>query len=671
MLPNPTSCFPKTQTKVPLLLVIMLMLGLLLVGPPAKAQDRRANNEQLERVLKGTKRASTIASIPPEFVAAIKREYDASREIQKEISFNAYLANRYFSVREKVELSAGTFVARGRRSASMCADGACDRSLDPDVWTGAWTGGAGTNISNLDLPVAAWRSGLVPNNNSLDDLECGSGQDPHALQAHHSIVPDGTDPRIPSLRTVAPIPASGNLASLRLGNRCPGFGAERVAKTFVVARGQTTLEFWYAMVAQLPDKHELEEQPGFGAFLVKSDSTLVNDLIDIDPTTPGRQNFVVSDHNNRFFGADNTEPETVVYRDWTCVTIDLSGFEGETLTLVLVNRDCLLSGHWGYAYVDSFCLGCHGNPSGDASFNMVKSDCPKGELCFDYTAPKLPDGTTGEVTVTLELYQNGSLVNTLTSGPLTSDGTFCFTNVAAGLNPALGGFDFRAVANFSIRGATISPKEMGRQGEGIILGKNNDCLSPPVPVDPCCPPWNTDQLQNVLVYEDTGPISAPYRLRFHPSTIFNNQMKAYVNYLHSLDPRVKSIGISFTLYDQGTGDDPASSFGPPIPPGDLIKYTFNNGIVTGPNIGSATGFFTQSLQVNRWYAVRTRVTIPDGKAFLPDKCVEVTIFVRVQVMTNRSTLPSITLPRQPPSVLQFSDGKKILKSLPLNGISQR
>ncbi len=669
--PNSQSPFAHTarrrlgHSKLSLLLVIVtLVVGLMPIAKPL-AQQRPTNDEQLQKLLKGTKRAPTIAKIPPEFVAAIKREYESTRDIQKEVSFDVYLANRYRTVMDQIELSGGTFVLPGGRLAAMCADGNCDAPLNPSIWTGAWTGGTMGNITDANLPIATWTTGLVPNNNSISDLTCGD----HGSQAHHSIVPNGNDPVIPSLKTVAPRPASGNVSSLRLGNRCPNLGGERVSKTFTVAPGQTTLEFWYAMVAQDPG-HTPQDQPGFGAFLIKSDGTPVTGLIDIDPTTPGQQNFIVSDRNNPFFGFDNKE---VVFRDWTCVTIDLKGLENQTLTLVLVNRDCGRSGHWGYAYVDSFCLGCGGNPSGDASFNQAKSDCAKGQICFDYNVPKLPNGTTGQATLTLELYQNGSLVNTLTSGPLPSNGTYCFTNVTAGLNPSLGGFDWRAIATFTIPGVTISPKEIGKKGDGFITGKNNDCtLPPPVVFDPCCPPWNKNQLQDALFYQGSGSISAPYTMKFQPGASINDPLKAYVSLLHALNPAVNSVGITFSLHDQGTGVTPATGFGPQLPPGAIAKWTRNSsGIVTGPSITPSAGFFTQPMQVNRWYAVRSVITVPDGPSFVLEKCAVVTIYVRVQVLMNSSPRQPSTITREPAPVLQFSDGQKLLQSIPLNESTQQ
>ena len=86
-----------------LLATALFTFGLMLISTQnISAQDRRGNDEGLQRLLKGTERAKTIARIPAPFVAAIKREYEASPALQKETKFEPYLANRYFGVMDSV-----------------------------------------------------------------------------------------------------------------------------------------------------------------------------------------------------------------------------------------------------------------------------------------------------------------------------------------------------------------------------------------------------------------------------------------------------------------------------------------------------------------------------------------------------------------------------------------
>lgn len=604
-------------------------------GPPTEAS--------LQRLVQGTQRAKTIAQIPPAFVRAIEREYERSPELRAETTFESYLASRYFWVMESLALRRGSRLKTSQAIAPMCADGTCDGPLDPNVWTGAWTGGAPVDISDANLSIATWMAGLVPNDNSISDTACG----PHASQAHHSIVPDGSDPEIPSLRTVAPNPAV-NPASLRLGNRCMNYGGERISKTFTVMPGQTTLQFWYATVFEDPG-HPPAEQPGFGAFLF-SGSTSLSSRIDIDPTTSGNQNFIVADLSNPFFGIKDPQ-DIVVYRDWTCVTVDLTGLEGQTLTLVLVNRDCGQGGHWGYTYIDSLCLGCADPPTGDVLFNLAQTPCGQGKICFDYTVPRLPNGTTGKVNLTLAVSQNGALVKTLMSGDLTANGTHCFTNILSGLDPSIG-YEWKATANFLVPGATIDPKE--------ITGTSNDCTSSTI--NPCCPPWNRDRLAEMLFYQGSGSISAPYTLKFQPTAALKSQMQAYIDYLHATNPAMQAITIDWRLHDQGTGTMPTTPLGPQV---GVTAYTTWNSPGTGnPVISGDPNFFSlpnpYPMVVGTWYRVHTGIYLENGQAFFPDICAENEIWVRVQVL-KASGKP----------VLEIWGRDNLLKRIPLRNFAAR
>lgn len=660
--------FRKTTSKSPLTrisqmtfvnpnLLLLLATALFTVGlmlsstQNMSAQDRRGNDEGLQRLLKGTERAKTIARIPAPFVAAIKREYESSPALQKETKFEPYLAHRYFGVMDAVELVEGKFRLPDRRPVTMCTDGTCDGPLNTSVWSGAWTGTQPTDISDANLPIGTWTPGIAPNNGSISDTACGTA----ASQAHHSIVPNGTDPEISTMRTVAPTPIS-NGASLRLGNRCPNFGGERVSKTFTVVAGQTTLQFWFAAVFQNPTGHGPAIQPGFGAYLLNG-STPIPNRIDLDPTQAGAQDFIVADMTNPFFGV-KPGSTVVVYRDWTCVTVDLKGLEGQTVTLVLANRDCGAGAHWGYTYVDSFCLGCAGNATGDATFNPGKSDCAKGQICFDYTVPKLPNGTTGQVNLSLGLYQNGVLVNTLTSGPLTTSGTYCFSTLAAGLNQSAGGFDWQATANFTITGATIAPIVIGSRGDGFVTGTNNDCRFPPKPIDPCCPPWNKDLLKDTMFYHGSGSISAPYTMHFQSNTSLNTQLQTYLNYMNSLNPAITQLIIDWELRDGNTYPIPGAVISNPA------ATTWNypgsgNFAITGD-----ANFFSQStnsfpMQVGNWYYVSARIHLPRGQTFFSEKCSPVSMWVRLQVIGAKGRAGS------QPAVLEISDGQRIIQQVPI------
>lgn len=481
--------FRRTKTAFVVLSIInfsilsMLFLGILSKSTIAQIRQstQQAQEDELLKLLRGTKRAKTIAEIPAAVRELIKRQYDGDRGIQKEVEFERFLANRYFWAFEAVE-NQNWINGTPTPLSDMCDAGIlwAENKLNPSVWSAAWTGGSTSVITDANLPVAIWTNGILSGSNldvgvnnpanPMDFAACNN----HSQQAHHTIVTTGNDSTINTLSTTAP----GQTHSIRLGNRCYKNGAEKVKKTFKVT--SNTFSFWYAMV--MTDRHgtQFSTQPGFGVYLYDQNNNPIAPGaigLDLDASQTGMNEFLPANAGNLFQQSSTFNSSPILYKGWTPVSLDLSAYIGQNITIVFANRDCLGTYDWAYTYISGFCSSTIGAPTGSAEFNAGKSDCAKGEICFDYTIPKSTNGTTGKVNLTLELYQNGSLVTTLTSGDLTSNGTFCFKNVANGLNSSVGGFDWRATANFTIAGATIAPKEIGKKGDGFTEGKNNDCVT--------------------------------------------------------------------------------------------------------------------------------------------------------------------------------------------------
>jgi len=197
-------------------------------------------------------------------------------------------------------------------------------------------------------------------------------------------------------------------------------------------------------------------------------------------------------------------------------------------------------------------------------------------------------------------------------------------------------------------------------GEFILVKLKFACDMPPTDVDPCCPPWNQNLLKDMMFYQGSGSISAPYTLAFQPTTAFKNQMQIYINYLHALNPAMTAI--AWRLHDEGTGNLPFTYWGTQIPPTAYVSWTWNTTGIGNPVLSPATGFFTQPaypafpMQVGTWYAVQTGIYLENGQHFFPDKCAENTIYVRVQVLAAKA---------RGAQVLEISDGKRVIKTVPI------
>ena len=355
----------------------------------------------------------------------------------------------------------------------ICDNGDFESGLDPKQWEGA----KGTVPPNGDPVLSTFVSGIE----SDSDIENAAG---------HQTLVSGADPIVPPLSTTAPYglagPPSVSTRAVRIGNAAVNSKSELLAKTFMVTPSNAVIKFWFAVVLQnpmpTPDNphiavHAYEEQPSFWVRVtnVKDPTTPLANVVDLG--NPVEKDKVVADKDNLFFKSVVVDDVVVVYSEWRCAQIDLSKHIGETVTVEFITEDCTRGGHFGYAYIDNFCGSCGGSSAGDIGFNQAaSSNCGRGKLCFDYTLPK-SGATTGNVTITLDIVQNGSVVQTYSSGPQSTGTQYCFPIDPAtitGLSSGPGYFDFAATAAFSIGGSSLGTLSAGTVPNGQNAVQNDD-----------------------------------------------------------------------------------------------------------------------------------------------------------------------------------------------------
>ena len=193
-------------------------------------------------------------------------------------------------------------------------------------------------------------------------------------------------------------------------------------------------------------------------------------------------------------------------------------------------------------------------------------------------------------------------------------------------------------ATFTPTSVTVQIGPPGSQvdwlpGEFILLRLFYGCPTPPPPpIDPCCPPWNSQRLGEQMVYQGTGGISAPFTLKFTPTALQTQQLRAYVNYLSSFGTGINTISILFRLVPAGTGATCA--------PGQqiLASATESWTATTGPNPPTpAAGLFpTGIMVVNTWYSIQTVISLNNGLTFFPASCANSSICVRIQFVAFKS-----------------------------------
>jgi gliding motility-associated-like protein len=162
---------------------------------------------------------------------------------------------------------------------------------------------------------------------------------------------------------------NGSNNSIMLGNGTAslsgGIGREASGVTYTYSIPATatvfSILFYYAIVLEDPS-HTPEAQPRFRARIRDVGTGMNIPCVDFDfiasSSLPG---FLPSPFNFN-----------VKYKDWTPISIDLTGMAGKTIELEFITTECTQNGHFAYAYVDvnSTCNGaitgttiCPGDPS--------------------------------------------------------------------------------------------------------------------------------------------------------------------------------------------------------------------------------------------------------------------------------------------------------------------
>lgn len=328
---------------------------------------------------------------------------------------------------------------------------------------------ANGNFESGSIDVTQWKGGFgfaaSGQPNPLTFTEGIMSGPINSGSSYQTVVGVGTDP----VTGIPTVPSDGGSYALRIGNYVTGAGSEFISKTIQVTAGQTIFPFKYALVFQDPG-HNPADQP---AFMVKAYDCNGTELTGVCDLGNG-SNVAVSNASNPFFQSIGG---SIAYRNWSQAQINLSAYIGQTVTIVFLNKDCSLGGHYGYTYIDNLCSICQSGCQYTLSINnSTTSTCSQGTICADYSLPTA-NNITGSLIIDLKIYQNGVQVGSTISSPSLTTGTsHCFNidPTALGLNNALGGFDYTLTGRFTINGFPLSPIIVGNPPTGQTPGSNDD-----------------------------------------------------------------------------------------------------------------------------------------------------------------------------------------------------
>ncbi|MCB9448241.1 MAG: gliding motility-associated C-terminal domain-containing protein [Flavobacteriales bacterium] len=228
---------------------------------------------------------------------------------------------------------------------------------------GAWvctcnSCGAGSSPTKSPCcPIKCDQAGLQPGVNSVNGtLGTCSALTPTAGNVRHTVTTGGgTDPNSDgNIPVVAP--GGGNF-SVRIGNQEAGWEAECLSQSFTVSPQNALFTYMYAVVFMDPPGHTDDNRPRFEINITDPNGDPVpcgGEYLVVSKDAESQEGFkkATSPNCSRDSEGDTTN---VWYKEWTPVATDLSSFINQQVTIKFCTADCGQGGHWGYAYVDTYC----------------------------------------------------------------------------------------------------------------------------------------------------------------------------------------------------------------------------------------------------------------------------------------------------------------------------
>lgn len=371
----------------------------------------------------------------------------------------AFLRHQYFIDNPKARLVYRT------DSAPVCTNGGFEQ---------ATSSGLNTAFSNTYMGFTSvhlqGECNMIPENNSLDGLEWTPAIDLTMNNNEFAIVSEGPDPVVGAeLNMVNNGEYAVRINSKVCSNPSPNRGVNGLVKLVTLQQsGIQNIRFSYALVAESPNHDADSQNPFFVARALDSNGIELDRICVI--SNPMDNSFFNELNNNNCEAA-----VSILWQDWTCGVLTVNGNVGDEIILEFIAADCGKTGHYSYAYVDDICANtCDEGDDFQGSIELSPNDysCDDFhlEICGEFTLPNL-NGDVGTInSLSLDILNNGSVVNTLTT-PMITGNTFCFLVNEADFPTSNVGYDFQANIIFDIGNGTQSASDTHTNP-----GQNNDYI---------------------------------------------------------------------------------------------------------------------------------------------------------------------------------------------------
>jgi hypothetical protein len=472
------------------IILILLAANCLAIGNAQVVAD----TSQLPEIISGLKKELSAQKLKP---AQIEQEVRAFRE-------------SFLSSKSRVPLS--EYKKFVKKSIIACDNGSFE-SNDLSGWTPiCYKNGGGLPLgSNLQLAPSSPITGASYGVNVLDNSH-DEGRHWHQLTPIGWGFEDWLSTSSPAYNIPVVLSSSGNY-SLRLGNRSQNWGAEAVAKTFTVTNSNALFHFKYLFMTQKYHQSASGmEDVSSTFFLARAFDAATGTIIKykVERGVTGNPFLTSTNHINTNY-YDNGNPAAngpTLFRDWTCVTWDLTDFIGKDITVEFINSDCGGGAHKSVTYIDDICGTCTNTPIADGWISLNTTDTcgfkgPNNTLTVSgsYMPPIVQyqgNNHTGAISnLVINFYQGNSIVASFpipSSAVVSGNPNNFIVNVPSSLFNGLSGcLDIVTEADFatinSIDGTPGTYHVQSGVPRGIKYGKDNDfCIECPCNCEPTLKP---------------------------------------------------------------------------------------------------------------------------------------------------------------------------------------
>lgn len=205
------------------------------------------------------------------------------------------------------------------------------------------------NCDNVDFELGTWQHwfpyvadvnfpGTTHTNYAIQNLTTGTSG--FGANAQHTIVTGGVDMNAPAITKLNP---RGGTYSIQLGDEGGGFEVSRIIHKAQITAFKPYFTYDFAVVFNDPSGHPANEVPFFTVEFLDTNNLPI----------PSCGNYDVISQTTAFqrVGTSNWK-----YKPWARITVDLSNYIGQEITVQFTVADCGYGAHAGRAYIDGNCF---------------------------------------------------------------------------------------------------------------------------------------------------------------------------------------------------------------------------------------------------------------------------------------------------------------------------